>query len=67
MSEEEIDEENIQTKRKIVGRKVISVISHFDHSGRYFILALCDDGTLWKMRGLYEGTPQWESFPMPPV
>lgn len=47
-------------------RKVIDVKVHFDQQGRYFVLALCDDGTLWKLHGLYEGSPAWEPFPTPP-
>lgn len=35
-------------------RKVIQIVSSID-GGRYFILALCDDGTLWQLSGLYEG------------
>ncbi len=48
------------------GRKPIQVSSHFDETGRYFVLALYNDGTLWRLSGLYEGKPEWESFVAPP-
>jgi len=47
-------------------RKVIQVVSSIDPVGKYFILAVCDDGTLWKLDGLYEGSSVWEPFPVPP-
>jgi len=47
-------------------RKVIQVACNIDPAGKYFILALCNDGTLWKLSGLYEGKPEWETFPTPP-
>ncbi len=47
-------------------RKVIQVMSSIDVVGKYLILAVCNDGTLWKLDGLYEGEPKWESFPTPP-
>lgn len=47
-------------------RKPIQILHHFDERGKYFILALCDDGTIWLLDGLYEGTPKWEPFPAVP-
>jgi hypothetical protein len=47
-------------------RKVINVAVQIDRVGKYFILALCDDGTLWQLDGLYEGRPKWNPFPAPP-
>lgn len=47
--------------------KVIQITSSIDPVGKYFIVALRDDGTLWKLHGLYEGEPKWEPFPTPPV
>jgi len=47
-------------------RKVVQIVSSIDGTGRYFIVALCNDGTLWKLSGLYEGKPEWETFPTPP-
>lgn len=48
-------------------RQTVQITSHFDATGRYFVLALCNDGTLWKLSGLYEGEPVWDSFPVPPA
>ncbi len=47
-------------------RKTIQISMQIDSVGKYFVLALCDDGTIWKLFGLYEGVPQWEPFPTPP-
>jgi len=47
-------------------RKVIQITSSIDSVGKYFILAVCNDGTLWKLDGLYEGEPTWGVFPSPP-
>jgi len=47
-------------------RRVIQVSSQIDSVGKYFILAVCNDGTLWKLDGLYEGDPSWEPFTEPP-
>jgi len=47
-------------------RKVTQVVSNIDSVGKYFILAVCNDGTLWKLDGLYEGNVKWEPFPTPP-
>jgi len=47
-------------------RKVVQITSSIDSHGKYFIMALCNDGTLWKLGGLYEGNPEWEPFPIPP-
>jgi hypothetical protein len=49
------------------GRRVIQVSSSIDSVGKYFILALCDDGSLWQLGGLYEGTPHWSPFITPPL
>lgn len=46
-----------------MSRKPIQVTAQFDDVGRYFVLAICDDGTVWKLIGLYEGKPEWELFP----
>lgn len=48
-------------------RVVVQLSSAFTADGRYFVLALCNDGTIWKLHGLYEGDPKWESFPIPPL
>lgn len=48
-------------------RKTIQVSSSIDPVGKYLVLALCDDGTLWRLSGLYEGKPEWEPFPVPPA
>ena len=47
-------------------RRVIQIYHNIDPQGRYLILALCNDGSLWKLHGLYEGTPVWELFQLPP-
>jgi hypothetical protein len=49
-------------------RKVIQVSSSLDSVGRYFIIAVCADGTLWQLNDLYreKGEPYWEPFPIPP-
>jgi len=47
-------------------RKTIQVVSTIDSVGKYLVLAVCNDGTLWKLDGLYEGKPFWEEFPAPP-
>lgn len=56
-------------ERKIDGkpRKVKQVVSSIDSVGKYLVLAVCDDGTLWQLDGLYEGAPFWEPFPTPPL
>jgi uncharacterized membrane protein len=44
-------------------RKVIQIASQIDSVGKYFIVAVCDDGTLWQLDNLYrEGgeEPRWE-------
>jgi hypothetical protein len=45
--------------------KVIHVSSSIDSVGKYLVLCVCDDGTIWKLHGLYEGKPGWEAFPLP--
>ncbi len=55
------EEEEIHLKRK-----VIQIQSSIDSVGKYFVLAICNDGTIWKLSGLYEGSPTWEPFPVPP-
>ena len=48
-------------------RKVIQIAMQVgDTKGKYLVLALCDDGTIWQLEGLYEGYPIWKSFPVPP-
>jgi hypothetical protein len=47
-------------------RKTIQIAMQIDPVGKYFVLALCDDGTIWQLEGLYEGHPIWKSFPVPP-
>ena len=56
------------TSSSLEGRKVIQVSASIDQRGRYFILAVCDDGSLWKLDDLYRenGEPNWKSFPVPP-
>lgn len=45
--------------------KTIQISTSIDSVGKYLVLALCDDGTIWKLSGLYEGKPCWEPFPSP--
>jgi hypothetical protein len=47
-------------------RKVVQISMAMNEYGKYFVLALCDDGTLWQLEGLHEGIPSWKSFPVPP-
>jgi len=47
-------------------RKVIQITSNIDSVGKYLILAVCNDGTIWKLDGLYEGDPIWQPFITPP-
>jgi len=48
-------------------RKVIQVMSVLDSvGGKYLVIAVCDDGTLWQMGGLYEGKMEWTQIPAPP-
>lgn len=47
-------------------RKVIQLSTVIDCVGKYLVLAVCNDGTIWKLDGLYEGNPSWEPFPVPP-
>lgn len=47
-------------------RKVIQIASQIDSVGKYLVLAVCNDGTLWKLDGLYEGKSTWEPFPNVP-
>lgn len=48
-------------------RKVIQIMSVMDSVGKYLILAVCDDGTIWQMDGLYEGNIGWSLIPSPPI
>jgi hypothetical protein len=50
-------------------RKVIQISTVLDSVGKYFCLAVCDDGTMWQLANLYrEGgkEPYWEEFPNVP-
>jgi len=47
-------------------RKVIQIASVLDSVGKYFVLAVCNDGTIWQLDGLYEGDCKWEKFVQPP-
>lgn len=50
-------------------RKVIQIASVLDSVGKYLVLCVCDDGTVWQLANLYrEGgrEPEWEPFPVPP-
>lgn len=49
-----------------MNRKVVQVCSVIDSVGKYFVLAVCEDGSLWQLSGLYEGEPYWKPFPAPP-
>jgi len=56
-------------RRPTMKRKVIQVVSSIDSVGKYFILAVCDNGSLWQLTNLYRehgNEPTWESFPVPP-
>lgn len=48
-------------------RKVVQLSSVIDGRGKYLVLALCNDGTIWQLDGLYEGAAYWEPFPVPPI
>lgn len=50
----------------MITRKTIQVMSVLDSVGKYLIIAVCDDGTLWQMSGLYESKIKWEQIPSPP-
>ena len=54
-------------KKGIKTRKVIQVCCSIDSVGKYFIMAVCDDGSLWQLGGLYEGEPKWDPFVVPPI
>lgn len=47
-------------------RKVIQLVTSINMVGNYLILAVCNDGTIWQLHGLYEGKPKWELFVQPP-
>lgn len=50
-------------------RKVIQIASVLDSVGRYLILAVCNDGTIWSLVNLYRENgeePRWERYPEPP-
>jgi hypothetical protein len=47
-------------------RKTIQISMQIDSVGKYLVLALCDDGTIWQLDGLYEGKSKWHLFPTPP-
>jgi hypothetical protein len=49
-----------------LNRKAIRITSNIDSLGKYFVLAVCNDGTIWKLDGLYEGDPYWKRFVEPP-
>jgi hypothetical protein len=51
-------------------RKTIQVMSVLDSVGKYLVLAVCDDGTIWQLANLYREhgkEPYWEKFPTPPA
>jgi len=45
--------------------KVRQISSVLDSVGRYLVLCVCTDGSVWKLNGLYEGKPGWEPFTVP--
>jgi hypothetical protein len=50
-------------------RKTIQISSVMDSVGKYIVLALCHDGTIWQLANLYRENgkePYWEPFPIPP-
>ncbi len=47
-------------------RKVIQISSVMDSVGKYLILAVCNDGTIWSLTNLYEGDPKWKLYVQPP-
>lgn len=47
-------------------RKVIQLVTSIDSVGKYLVLAVCNDGTIWQLNGLYEGQWEWEQKPTPP-
>lgn len=52
-------------KRKL---KVRQISSSIDNVGKYLVLAVCTDGSVWQLCNLYceKGLePYWEPFPQP--
>lgn len=49
------------------GRKTINVTA-LSLNGGYFVLATCDDGTMWQLLNLNRehGEPKWRQFINPP-
>jgi hypothetical protein len=45
--------------------KVIQMTSSIDSVGKYFIVAVCEDGSIWQMGKLYEGNIEWTELPRP--
>ncbi len=48
-----------------MNKKVVQVAMTIDSVGKYFVLAVCSDGTLYQLEGLYEGKARWTPFPLP--
>ena len=46
-------------------RKVIQMCSYVGPDAN-LILAVCNDGTLWSLHDVDNGSFKWESFPSPP-
>jgi hypothetical protein len=69
MKHENLHLKHTQPKKAGSKRKTISIASVMDSVGKYLILCVCDDGTIWQLANLYrEGgeEPMWEPFPNPP-
>lgn len=69
-SDEEWQEATLKKMKPIPpARKAIQISSVMDSVGKYLILCLCDDGTIWQLSNLYcedGGDPKWERFIQPP-
>jgi hypothetical protein len=46
-------------------RRVVQIASQMDSVGKYLVIAVCNDGTIWQMSGLYEGQVRWTPMPFP--
>lgn len=50
-------------------RKAVQIASVMDSVGKYLVLCVCDDGSIWQLANLYRDRgkePEWEPFPVPP-
>lgn len=61
-TQKEVGEQRFQS----APRRVIQISASIDSVGKYFVVAVCNDGTLWQMGGLYEGEIRWDPIISPP-